>query len=89
MIAEVAQQPVAQPPAGCRRRPVRAVAEDRSMSRSRTAPVAYADALLDELDTLEAAYLQLLAASAIDHHDDVPGVIGLPRCGWAASDPPL
>jgi hypothetical protein len=59
------------------------------MSTSRTAPVAYADALLGELAELEGAYLRVLRASAIDHYEAVPGVIGLPPWGWAPSDPPL
>ena len=59
------------------------------MTRSRTAPEAYADALLGELADLEVAYLAVLQASAIDHYDDIPGVIGLPPWGWAPSDPAL
>ena len=59
------------------------------MSRSRTAPVAYADALLGELDQIEGACLAVLEASAIDRYEPVPGVIGLPPWGWAPSDPAL
>jgi rRNA-processing protein FCF1 len=59
------------------------------MAKSRTAPVAYADALLGELDAIEGAYLGVLEASAIDRYAPVPGVIGLPPWGWAASDAAL
>jgi PIN domain len=59
------------------------------MSRSRTAPVAYADALLGELEQIEGADLAVLEASAIDRYEPVPGVIGLPPWGWAASDAAL
>jgi hypothetical protein len=59
------------------------------MSRSRTAPVAYADALVGELGAIEGAYLAVLEASAIDRYVPVPGVFGLPPWGWAVSEPPL
>jgi hypothetical protein len=45
--------------------------------------VAYADALLGELADLEAAYVAVLQASAIDDYEAIPGVIGLPPWGWA------
>ena len=51
------------------------------VTRSRTAPVAYADALLGELTDLEAAYLAVLQVSTIERYAPVPSVIGLPPWG--------
>ncbi|WP_346619642.1 PIN domain-containing protein [Blastococcus montanus] len=59
------------------------------MSSSHTAPVAYADGLMGELDATERAYLAVLETSAIERYDPVPGVIGLPPWAWAASEAPL
>ena len=64
------------------------------MAVYRAAPPPYADALLAELDGIEAAYLKVLAASALDNVDLNDGVgsgivfIGYPRWAWAAAGRP-
>ncbi len=59
------------------------------MASSRTAPAAYVDALLGELDAIGSAYLAVLEASAVDNIDLGPGFIGFPIWGWAPSDAAL
>ncbi len=51
--------------------------------------MAYSDAVVGELADIEAAYLAVWQASAIDRYTPVPGVIGLPPWSRAPCDPPL
>jgi hypothetical protein len=63
------------------------------MAVSRSAPQPYADALLEELGGIEAAYLEVLEASTVVNIDPNRGhygggimFIGYPSWGWAPSD---
>lgn len=67
--------------------------DDACMAVSRTPPTPYAEALTQELDAIEAAYLEVLEASAVVDIDPNRGssrsglmFIGFPRWGWASSD---
>lgn len=64
------------------------------MAASRTPPVAYVDALVVELDSIEADYLVVLEASQIANIDPNRSsgggmfFLGFAEWGWAPSDPP-
>jgi hypothetical protein len=64
------------------------------MVASRPTPPPYIDSLLEELDAIEASYVDVLEASAVDNIDPNRGLgsgivfIGYPTSGWARSDAP-